>query len=278
MSIQRFRRLSAPARVAAAATAAAVVVWSAVWITPDSEDASRSQDLPSEAEPSAQAPAPTQPSAEAVQPVRERPAPQTSADARRPPAQPAPEKAAVAPATLRDALASDNAGTRIEAVRKLGEQRKVEALPDLLALDVTRDPELAPTLIQVAAQLAQRADSSQRAAAATQLSSWLRSESARESADARGNVSVLVETLAGIHAPEAEAALIEVLQNGQQPLHVQTLAVEGLAKLGTPAAQAALTQFRAQLSQTERQGFELELQREAEQATDRALAQLSKSK
>jgi hypothetical protein len=98
----------------------------------------------------------------------------------------------------------------------------------------------------------------------------------RSSADARGNVSVLVETLAGFQAPEAESALIQILRSDQQPLHVQTLAVEGLAKLGTPAAQAALTEFRSKLGLSERQGFELELQREAEQAADRALAKLSK--
>lgn len=271
MSIQRFRRLSGPARVAATATAAAIAVWSAVLITPSSEDSARPQDTPAHEPPSAEAPPPVQPSVPGAPPASAQGTNKPVEHAPRPPAQPADARTA-----LRDALASGNAGTRIDAVRKLAEQRSVEALPDLLALDVARDPELAPTLIQVAAQLAQRADTSQRAAAATQLASWLRSESARESADARGNVSVLVETLAGINAPPAESALIEVLQNEQQPLHVQTLAVEGLAKLGTPAAQAALTDFRAQLSQTERQGFELELQREAEHATDRALARLSK--
>jgi hypothetical protein len=177
---------------------------------------------------------------------------------------------------LREGLASDNAGTRIEALRKLADQRSVEALPELLALDVARDPELAPTLIQVSAQLAQQADAPQRGAAVAQLSRWLKAESARASADARGNVSVLVETLGALASPEAASALIDVLHNDQLPLHVQTLAVEGLARLASPAAQAALQQFRATLTQTERQGFELELQREAERATDQALARLSR--
>jgi hypothetical protein len=172
----------------------------------------------------------------------------------------------------RDGLASDNAGTRIEAVRKL----KVEALPELLALDIAGDPELAPTVIQVIAQLAQRAEAPQREAAVAQLTRWLKAESARPSADARGNVSVLVETLGTLPSPQAESALIEVLESEQLPLHVQTLAVEGLARFASPTAQAALQQFRAQLAQSERQGFELDLQREAEHATDRALARLSR--
>jgi hypothetical protein len=135
---------------------------------------------------------------------------------------------------------------------------------------------VAPTIFQVTGRLAQHADTSQRTAAVSQLSRWLQTESTRDSADARGNVSVLVETLADFQAPEAESSLVGVLQSDQQPLHVKTLAVEGLGKLNTPAAQAAPTQFRAQLGETQRQGFELELQREAEQAADRALARLSR--
>jgi hypothetical protein len=89
-------------------------------------------------------------------------------------------------------------------------------------------------------------------------------------------VSVLVETLSGLADPRAASALIAVLQSDTLPLHVQTLAVEGLARSESASAQAALEQFRARLGQSERQGFELELQREAEHATDRALARLSR--
>jgi hypothetical protein len=162
-------------------------------------------------------------------------------------------------------------------VRKLAEQRTTAALPELLALDVARDAELAPTLIQVTGQLAQRARAPQRGAAAAQLASWLATESARPEADARANVSVLVETLGSLKDPQAERALIDVLQSDKLPLHVQTVAVEGLARFASPSAQAALEAFRTRLGQGEqRQGFELELQREAQSATDRALARLSR--
>jgi hypothetical protein len=275
MWIQRFRNLSAPTRIASLAGVAAVAVWSAIWITPDVDESEpTAQQTSAEQQPSS---APEQPQAPAAlqQPVVQQPttAPRTAPAQ---PEKPAPAQERDPRAELRAALASDNAGTRIDALRTAAELRTVQALPDLLALDITRDPEVAPTVFQVTGRLAQHADAAQRGAAVSQLSRWLQSESARDGADARGNVSVLVETLADFQAPEAESALVEVLQSGKQPLHVQTLAVEGLAKLGTPAAQAALTQFRTQLGQTERQGFELELQREAEQATDRALARLSR--
>jgi len=230
---------------------------------PSDEPVSQPPAIPAAQEPSTQA-AP-RPSAKAAPPPRATPV--------------QPEKPASANdprATLREALASDNSGERIAGLRTLAELRRVEVLPELLTLDVARDPEVAPTVFQVTGRLAQQADPSQRTAAVSQLSRWLQTESTRDSADARGNVSVLVETLADFQAPEAESSLVGVLQSDQQPLHVKTLAVEGLGKLNTPAAQAALTQFRAQLGETQRQGFELELQREAEQAADRALARLSR--
>ena len=279
MRIERFRNLSTSARVAWLASAAAVAVWSAVWIAPDAEEPTAEEPTAEEVQPRAE-PA-SQPSV-APQPTAPAPAvQQTSIEPVRPPTAKAAapvqlEKPARPNPTLREALASDNPGERIDALRTLAELRRVEALPELIALDVARDPEVAPTIFQVTGRLAQHADPSQRTAAVSQLSRWLESESTREGADARGNVSVLVETLADFQAPEAERSLINVLQSDQQPLHVKTLAVEGLGKLGTAAAQAALTQFRAQLGETQRQGFELELQREAEQAADRALARLSR--
>lgn len=274
MLIKRFQALSAPARAAALACMAAVVVWSAVWIAPDVDEeaaAPREQVLqvsPPRTEPTL----PRRESAQGLPSVKSVPA--------RPRATPA---AATAPTgardprvELREALTSDNAGTRIDALRTAAELRTVQALPDLFAIDIVREPEIAPTVFQVTGRLAEHADASQRAAAISQLSSWLDRERARPGADARGNVSVLVETLADFQAPEAEGALIGVLQDLQQPLHVKTLAVEGLGKLSSPAAQAAIERFRADLGQSTRQGFELTLQREAEQAADRALARLSR--
>ena len=223
--MKRWKSLSASQRVATLASAAAVAVWTAVWIVPDvHEDAPVVQP----AEPAVSASAEPAPELQ--------PKPQLELDAPRakvttvPPKQPSAPAATDPLAALRNGLASDNAGTRIEAVRKLAEQQTTQALPELLAQNIARDADLAPTLIQVTGQLAQRADASQRGAAAAQLSRWLSSETARPDADARANVSVLVETLSALKDPQAESALIEVLQSDKLPLHVQTLAVEGLAR------------------------------------------------
>jgi hypothetical protein len=269
MKIERWQSLSAPQRVAALACVAAAAVWSAIWFVPDVHQSEPTALAPVEA------PAPAQPPPVAESAPLPTQVAEAHPQAKLPSAQ-SPVQAKAPLAALREALASDNAGTRIDALRQLAEQGTLEALPELLAQDLARDPELAPTLIRVTAQLSQRAQVPQREAAVAQLSRWLQSESTRASADASGNVSVLVETLAGLRSPLAESALTGVLENEQLPLHVQTLAVEGLAHQASPAAQAALTQFRTQLASSERQGFELELQREAEQATDRALARLSR--
>jgi hypothetical protein len=269
MSFPRWQQLTAPQRVATLAGAAAVAVWTAVLVVPTAPEESVA---PTQSEPEpepAQAPAQTAP-AQADAPKATR---------ANPPAGPQPH-AAKAPAqdplgALRDGLSSENSGQRIAAVRKLAKEHTTEALPELLARDVAQDPELAPTLIQVSAQLAQRADASQRTAAVAQLSRWLHTESSRDVNAARGNVSVLVEALAGMNSPDAESALIDVLRNQDLPLHVQTLAVEGLARLATPDAMQALQAFRTELGTVERQGFEQELQHEAQQLTDRALARLS---
>lgn len=275
MWIKRFQRLSPAQRVATVASAAAVAVWTAVWVVPDVHEVT-----PAEARvESAALQEPADGTAPAVHPESaKQPLPPLEVHAAK---APAPEGLALDNArarieALRAGLASDNSGTRIEALRKVAEQRSTDALPELLRLDVARDADIAPTLIQVTGQLAQQAEPPQRAAAASKLADWLKTERARPQADARANVSVLVETLGTVQDPQAETALTEVLQSDQLPLHVQTLAVEGLAKLASPTAQTALRQFRERLGQSERQGFELELQREAEHATDRALARLSR--
>jgi hypothetical protein len=203
--------------------------------------------------------------------VRPRSAPET------PPPAAAPAATQDAIAALHQGLSSDNSGTRIEALRAARDGAQVQVLPELFAFDVPRDPEVAPTLIAVTAELARQAEPSQRTAAALKLGDWLRSESARDASDARGNVAQLVEALGAIDTPEAAPALIEALRGKRLPLHVETVAVDGLARLGDASAREAVEQFRARLTQTPPPaGFELELHQEAAQAADRALALLSK--
>ena len=279
-----WKKLSAAQRVAIVASVAAAAVWTAVWIAPSGDVPEAS--TPVIAPPAASAQAAPSQQAETVAP---RPSPSVQAAAERerhtlhaPPASQQPTAAEARPvneqalAAFREGMASDNAGTRIGALRQLQKDGTVEALPELLKSDLARDPDTAPTLIQVTSQLAAKGSLQERGMAAEQMSSWLKTETAREADDARGNVSMLVEQLSSLNSPKTQQALIDALQNDKVPLHVQTLAVDGLSHFTSPETKVALEKFRDQLAQGKREGFEAELQQEAQQATDRALARVSR--
>jgi hypothetical protein len=59
------------------------------------------------------------------------------------------------------------------------------------------------------------------------------------------------------------------------PVHIGTVAIQSLSQLGDPSAREAVQRFRDRLAQAPAaSGFQRELQDEATQAADRALAQL----
>jgi hypothetical protein len=186
-----------------------------------------------------------------------------------------PEQAAALRTSTLHALASDNAGDRIDAVRAVRDRHAIELLPDLLALDPARDPDLAPTLISASADLANQAGDVQRSAAAARLAVWLTAETQRSQteADARGNQSVLVEALGRLNTHESVAALSQVVESELVPVHVATLAAESLARIGDASARPAVERFRARLAQQPAaDDFGRELQTEALATADRALA------
>lgn len=259
--LKRLRgKLRAPlAPALGVASAATLVCWAAVMWGPGSDAPSRSSDPAHVVQP--------------AQPAPPRLAPPPDVDS------------AGAKSAARDehsaallALESDDVGARIQALRAAREHGDVALLPRLLELDVAREPDVAPTLIGVAAELAQLADPQLKATAATRLGQWLRTESQRTSADARANVSVLAEALGRIDAPEASAALVEALDAESLPVHVASLAVQGLAHSGDPRARSAVERFRARLDEAPQtdDAFARELQAEAEQTADRALAMLAR--
>lgn len=176
-------------------------------------------------------------------------------------------------ASTQRALASDNAGDRIEALRAVRDRHAVELLPDVLALDPAADPDLAPTLISVATDLANQADATAQSQAAARLATWLRSESQRATSDARGNQSLLVESLGKLKTPESVRALSEAIASDQLPVHVGTLAADGLANVGNPSARPAVERFRARVAEhPAADSFSQELRSEALASADRALA------
>ena len=192
------------------------------------------------------------------------------------PAQPTAAELA-ARADLLRGLSSENSGDRVEALRAIDSAGAVELLPRLLEFDLAADPEVAPTLITVAANLSAHAGTAERSAAAQRLAGWLQRELTRDARDARGNSASLVEALGKIDSPEASRALSEALDARRLPLHVETVAVQGLAH-GADAERArpAVERFRERLQQAPAaDSFERELQHEAITAADQALAQWS---
>ena len=166
---------------------------------------------------------------------------------------------------------------RIHALRQVRDELQLEALPRLLATDLSADPELAPTVIATVATLANAGDAATRAETARQLGQWLRSESARDAADARGNLAVLVEQLGELDSPAATAALADALESDRLPVHVATVAVQGLARFGDARVLRAAEHFRDRLAQLPAaSGFEGELHDEAVHATELALAKLAR--
>ncbi len=172
------------------------------------------------------------------------------------------------------ALRSENAGDRIEALRAIRDRGAVALLPQLLSRDPAQDPDAAPTLITVSSELAQRADEAQRTAAAAKLGSWLDAETQRAEHDARANVSVLVEALGTLESPESVRALVAALDSDHLPVHVATLAARGLSKLNDPSARDAVQRFRERVAAPPQaaDGFERELYAEARAAADSALS------
>jgi hypothetical protein len=160
-------------------------------------------------------------------------------------ARPAPPPIEDRAATLANALTWTDDAARIEAIESAVTARATEALPVLERVDLPGDPEAAPTIIHAVAALGREARGGERARAAGVLGAWLGQESQREGADARGNVSVLVDALGDLGGPDAVAVLGAALDQYGLPLHVQTLAVQRLVALGDPTAERAIARYAA---------------------------------
>jgi hypothetical protein len=151
-------------------------------------------------------------------------------------------------AALRDALTWTDDAARIDAIESAMTAGAVETLPVLEGVDLPRDPEAAPTIIHAVAVLGREARGGEQVRAAVQLGAWLGEESRREGADARGNVSVIVDALGDLGGRDAVRALGAALDQDALPLHVQTLAVQRLVALGDPEAQPAIARYAARVA------------------------------
>jgi hypothetical protein len=175
--------------------------------------------------------------------TRPAPAPTVASITPRPPAAPSADPATA----LRDALTWQDDGARIDAIEAAIAGGATEVLPVLEHVVLREDPEGAPTIIHGVAVLGARAGAAERREAAQTLSSWLREETGREGADARGNVSVLVDALGDLGGADASRALADALDLGNLPLHVETLAAQRLTDLGDPGARDAIARFHTRV-------------------------------
>jgi hypothetical protein len=179
------------------------------------------------------------------------------------------------PAALDSASGSLLIADRIALVAQLAERRDLAALPWLLQTSLDQQPELAPMVIMTSAKLAALAPDPERDGAARRLGAWLQAESAREGRDARGNVAVLVEALGTVDSPDSVDALIAALEQQRLPLHVETLAVQGLFKLGDPRAFTPVQRWSERVAALPAaDGLQEALRQEAELAARATLASL----
>jgi hypothetical protein len=195
------------------------------------------------------------PPSRAVAPVEEQASKAFAGDTPTPTPPPSPSIARFAPApppdratALRDALTWPDREARIEAVRSAIADGAAETLPVLEATDLAGDPETAPTVIHAVAALGHQAGRREHADAARTLGAWLGAEQLREGADARGNVSVLVDALGDLGGRDAAVALASALDSSDLPLHVQTLAVERLVAMGYGETQPAFAGYAARVA------------------------------
>jgi len=118
----------------------------------------------------------------------------------------------------------------------------------LEAVDLPTDPEASPTIIHAVAVLGNKAGGRDQTRAAQQLGSWLGSEAKRDGADARGNVSVLVDALGDLGGRDAAVTLASALDQDALPLHVETLAVQRLDALGYRETEPAVERYAARVA------------------------------
>ena len=116
------------------------------------------------------------------------------------------------------------------------------------------------------------ARSDDRDEAARTLARWLREETARDAADARGNVPNLIEALGEVGNEIASSALVDALEDERHDLASKTLIVQQLARLDHGDRERALPAVMRFARDTEdapvHDDFEAALRREALAAAD----------
>lgn len=154
--------------------------------------------------------------------------------------------------------------------------KDVSALPSIERVDLTKDGHVAAAAIDAVGKLAADAPEPAQKEAVRQLADWLRQESKRTTNDAKGNVSILVDSLADTGSDEAIKPLVEALDSASYPLHIETRIVQSLERLDAKSAAPSVERFAARvgkLTPTDEMDKAL-----AKEAIDEANAALAKWK
>ncbi|MGZ3478259.1 MAG: hypothetical protein ACXVCJ_27425 [Polyangiales bacterium] len=150
------------------------------------------------------------------------------------------------------------------------------ALPSIEKVDLTKDGHVAAAAIDAVGKLAAMAPEPAKKEAVRTLADWLRQESKRGTNDAKGNVSILVDSLADTGSDEAIKPLVDALDSASYPLHIETRIVQSLERLDAKSAAPSVERFAARvgkLAPTDEMEKAL-----AKEAVDEANAALAKWK
>jgi hypothetical protein len=183
--------------------------------------------------------------------------------------------ATAAPSVAPTASASSDPFAEREAIVAAVERKDVSMLPTLAKTDLAKNGYVAAAAIDAVGKLAAIAPEPARHDAVETLKRWLKDETARGKTanDAIGNTSLIVDALKTSGSPEAAAPLIAALDAGDQPLHIETRIVQTLDAMDAKSAAPVVEKFATRVkSLTPHEELERELQKEALEAADAALA------
>jgi hypothetical protein len=177
--------------------------------------------------------------------------------------------------TLVASLGASDPLVVLEAADTLAAREITSALPALVAVDVARSPNAAPSVIAAIGRLAGVAEPAARRNGTDRLLELLAQERVRKAPEAAGNVLAVYSALGQTLDARAATALEGELQDTRVSLAAKTTVVEALAQLGQPSSRPVLSALVRELSaRTEPDPLEEEIRRELRAAVERTLLSL----
>lgn len=163
-----------------------------------------------------------------------------------------------------------------QAADELVHRKAVQAIGTLAAIDITKGPRAAPSVIDALGRLAALADPADKKTGTDRLLALLAQERARGAPESAGNVLTLYEALGETGDPRAASALEAELIDPKVTLAAKTVIIDALVKLHQPSSVAALKTLQQSLgSVTPKDKMDESILRELNAAIERALRTFS---